>query len=136
LRPLLYKNIDYCAPFLQKKSMSDQISETGILFKPKKTKKSAGTQVLWPVSDQVKTVFDTAKKVAKMSSIYVISNEQGQPYTTHGIATLFKRACKRAKVTGIWAIYANRMLNQHQSVQSLLDCQNEKTRIRLTFPSI
>jgi site-specific recombinase XerD len=36
-----------------------------------------------------------------MGSMYVISNEQGQPYTTHGVATLFKRACVRAKVSGI-----------------------------------
>ncbi|MFZ1319481.1 MAG: tyrosine-type recombinase/integrase, partial [Candidatus Nitrotoga sp.] len=31
----------------------------------------------------------------------IISNEQGQPDTTHGIATLFIRACKRAKIEGI-----------------------------------
>ena len=79
----------------------DQITANAILFTPTKTEKKAGTKVLWKISNEVQVVLDTAKRVAKMSSIYVISNEQGQPYTTHGVATLFRRACVRAKVSGI-----------------------------------
>lgn len=79
----------------------DKIMPEGILFKPTKTEKAAGTNVQWPITDNVRAVLDTAKRVAKMGSMYVISNEQGQPYTTHGIATLFIRACKRAKIEGI-----------------------------------
>jgi len=79
----------------------DQIVDGGILFTPTKTEKAAGTNVQWPITDAVREVLKTAKRVAKMNSMYVISNEQGQPYTTHGIATLFSRACKRAKIEGI-----------------------------------
>lgn len=59
----------------------DKITPEGILFKPTKTEKAAGTNVQWPITDNVRTVLDTAKRVAKMGSMYVISNEQGQPYT-------------------------------------------------------
>lgn len=79
----------------------DQITPEGIVFKPTKTEKKAGTKVLWPITEDVRAIFNTAKKVAKMGSMYIISNEQGQPYTTHGIATMFIRACKRAKIEGI-----------------------------------
>ena len=79
----------------------DQITPEGIIFKPTKTEKKAGTKVRWPITTQLEAVLATAKRVATMGSMYVISNEQGQPYTTHGIATLFNRACKRAKIVGI-----------------------------------
>jgi integrase len=77
------------------------LTSDGIVFKPTKTEKKAGTKVRWPLTTQLEAVLATAKRAATMGSMYVISNELGQPYTTHGIATLFIRACKRAGIKGI-----------------------------------
>ncbi|MBS0368447.1 MAG: tyrosine-type recombinase/integrase [Proteobacteria bacterium] len=77
------------------------VKDDGILFKPTKTEKSSGTKVLVPVGADVKTVLAKLKRIRKINSMYVIHTEHGQPYTAHGIGSLFERACERAKVEGV-----------------------------------
>jgi integrase len=79
----------------------DEVDGNKIVFKPSKTKHSSGKQVSVPISADAKAVLAQAKKFGKVRSIYVIHNEHGQPYTAHGIATLFNRACVRAKVEDV-----------------------------------
>lgn len=59
----------------------DQIQPNGILFKPTKTEKSSGKQVLIPLNDAVHEVLATAKAMWPIPSDYVIRNARGQPYT-------------------------------------------------------
>jgi integrase len=79
----------------------DQVTPEGILFKPTKTERSSGTKVLIPIGEDARAVLAKAKALRKMISMYVIHTEHGQPYTSHGIGSLFKRACKRAGIKGI-----------------------------------
>ena len=79
----------------------DQVSDDGILFKPTKTENSSGARVIVPIGQDAKEVLDRAKSLRRMSSIYVIHTERGQPYTSHGIGSLFERACERAGVEGV-----------------------------------
>jgi integrase len=69
--------------------------------KPTKTEGSSGKQVSIALTPAVKAVLAHARALQKTRSIYVIATEHGQPYTSHGIGSLFKRACKRAEITGL-----------------------------------
>jgi integrase len=77
------------------------VKDGGILFKPTKTEKSSAAKVLVPVAADVLAVLTKLKNIRKMCSVYVIHTEHGQPYTAHGIGSLFDRACDRAKVEGV-----------------------------------
>ncbi len=79
----------------------DQITDEGILFKPTKTERSSAARVFVPIGEDTKAVLDRAKSIRKMRSIYVIHTEHGQPYTSHGIGSLFERACERAGIEGV-----------------------------------
>lgn len=79
----------------------DQVTDQGILFKPTKTERSSGVKVLVPIGPDAKVVLERAKAIRKMRSMYVIHTEHGQPYTAHGIGSLFGRACERAGITGV-----------------------------------
>ena len=77
------------------------ISDEGIVFKPTKTQRSSGKAVRIPLTDDIRSVLASARALAKCRSDFVISNEEGKPYTAHGIATLFNRARTRAGITGV-----------------------------------
>ena len=77
------------------------ISDDGIVFKPTKTQRSSGKAVRIPLTEDIRAVLASARALAKCRSDYVISNEEGKPYTAHGIATLFNRARARAGSTGV-----------------------------------
>jgi integrase len=79
----------------------DRVKDDGIEFKPSKTEGSSGAKVLVPIGDDALEVLARAKRLKKMRSIYVIHTEHGQPYTAHGVGSLFARACKRAGVAGV-----------------------------------
>lgn len=79
----------------------DQVTPEGILFKPTKTERTSGIKVLVPIGEDALGVFDRLKKSAKMRSVYVIHTEHGQPYTSNGIGSLFRRACARAGIEGV-----------------------------------
>ncbi len=79
----------------------DQIRDDGIMFKPTKTERTSGAKVLVPISDDIRKVFAKLKDLGRMRSIYLIHTEHGQPYTAHGIGSLFRRACKRAGIEGV-----------------------------------
>lgn len=79
----------------------DQISEDEILFKPTKTERTSGAKVRIPITKDIRTVLHRAKSIRKMRSIYIIHTEHGQPYTSHGIGSLFERACERAGIEGV-----------------------------------
>lgn len=70
-------------------------------IKPTKTEHSSGKQVVIALTPAVKTVLARAWSLHKARSIYVIATEHGQPYTSHGIGSLFKRACKRKGIDGV-----------------------------------
>lgn len=77
------------------------VKEDGILFKPTKTEKSSAAKVLVPIGTDVKAVLAKLRRIRKTRSMYVIHTEHGQPYTAHGIGSLFERACERAGVKGV-----------------------------------
>lgn len=79
----------------------DQVNGDSILFKPTKTERSSGAKVRVPISADAANIFARLKAIGKLKSVYVIHTEHGQPYTSNGIGSLFKRACARAGVTGI-----------------------------------
>lgn len=79
----------------------DQVTPEGIKFKPSKTERSSGITVFIPMTQAIREVFERARQVGKMRSMYVIHTEHGQPYTAHGIGSAFERAYKRAKVEGV-----------------------------------
>lgn len=79
----------------------DRIKEGVIEFQPSKTQDSSGRKVVVPIGEDARAVLERAKSLGKMRSLYVIHTEHGQPYTAHGIGSLFKRACKRAGVEGV-----------------------------------
>ncbi len=79
----------------------DQIGERGIVFKPTKTERSSGKQVLVPLTEPVMEVLGRARSLGKTRSDYVIHTEHGHPYTASGIASLFKRACARIGVKDV-----------------------------------
>lgn len=77
------------------------IQAGGILFKPTKTEHTSGKKVLVPVSDDVMAVINRLRRIRNMRSIYLIHTQDGQPYAAHGIGTAFRRACERAKISGV-----------------------------------
>lgn len=79
----------------------DQVTGDSILFKPTKTERSSGAKVRVPISPDAAAIFARLKTIGKLKSIYVIHTEHGQPYTSNGIGSLFKRACARAGVVGV-----------------------------------
>lgn len=79
----------------------NQITPEGIKFKPSKTERSSGITVFIPMTQAIREVFERARQVGKMRSMYMIHTEHGQPYTAHGIGSAFERACRRAEVRGV-----------------------------------
>lgn len=79
----------------------DQVTTDSIIFKPTKTERSSGTKVTVLIGVDARAVFTRVKTLGKMRSIYVIHTEHGQPYTSNGIGSLFKRACARAGIKGV-----------------------------------
>lgn len=72
-----------------------------IKIKPSKTEHSSGAIVEIPISPAVRAVLNRARAIQKLRSVYVIATEHGQPYTAHGIGSLFERACERAGIKGV-----------------------------------
>ena len=79
----------------------DKVKPEGIAFKPTKTEKSSGGDVIVPVGDDVRKVLARIKSISKGRSTFVIHTEQGTPYTASGIRSLFSRAAERAGVAGL-----------------------------------
>lgn len=72
---------------------------TGVIrFTPTKTERSSGASVLVPLTPAIRDVLDLARVAFSGSSLFVIRNQYGDPYTAHGIGTAWKRACGRAGV--------------------------------------
>lgn len=68
---------------------------------PTKTEASSGKSVEIQITPEIRAVLNRAKAIRKMTSIYVIATEHGQPYSANGISSLFDRACERASITGV-----------------------------------
>lgn len=64
-------------------------------FQTYKTARSTGTKVTVPIGNDAHTLIIQVSTLGKMRSIYVIHTEQGQPYTSNGIGSLFKLECAR-----------------------------------------
>lgn len=79
----------------------DDITPEGILFKPTKTEHSSGKKVLVPIGPDARRVLARLREIKKLRSVYLIHTEHGQPYTAHGIGSLFKRAADRVGITGL-----------------------------------
>jgi integrase len=69
--------------------------------KPTKTEDSSGSQVAITLTPAVLAVLKHARALKKERSVYVIATEHGEPYTANGIGSLFRRACRRAGVSGV-----------------------------------
>ncbi|WP_051083241.1 hypothetical protein [Chitiniphilus shinanonensis] len=73
----------------------DQIKDDGIHFKPTKTERSSGAQVIVPLTAAIAEVLEKARIAYPIRSVYVIHTQHGQPYTANGIGSLWKRARAR-----------------------------------------
>lgn len=79
----------------------DQIKDDWIAFKPTKTEHSSGAQVKVPIAPDARRVFAQAKGIAKLRSMYLIHDEQGQPFDARHIGDIFRAACRAACVEGV-----------------------------------
>lgn len=79
----------------------DQIKTDGIHFKPTKTERSSAAQVIVPITPQIQQVLSEAKAAFPIQSMYVIHTRDGQPYTSNGIGSAWKRARARAGIPDV-----------------------------------
>lgn len=79
----------------------DQVQGDSILFRPTKTERSSGVRVKVPITEEARQVIDKAKTIAQIQSIYLLSNEQGQPFDARYLGDTFKAACKKLEIEGI-----------------------------------
>ncbi len=79
----------------------DQVQGDAIPFRPTKTERSSGARVQVPISEEARSVLEKAKNIAKLRSMYVIHDEEGQPFTARGIGDIFRRACKKTGIKGL-----------------------------------
>lgn len=77
-----------------------QIQGDFIHFKPTKTEASSGATVAVPITPAIREWLEKARSIGTVKGIYVIHTKNGQPYTTNGIGTAWKRATARAGVAG------------------------------------
>lgn len=81
-----------------------EITDVGITFKATKTAESSGASVIVPITPAIAEVLSRARGLgptAEIKSVYVIRTKRGQSYAANGLSTAWKRACKRAAVTGV-----------------------------------
>lgn len=71
-----------------------------IEFVPTKTERSSGASVIVPISQEMAAVINRAMQHSREDCPYLIHTDEGQPYTTNGIGTAFRRAAERADVKG------------------------------------
>lgn len=72
-----------------------------ITFTPTKTEETSNGMVTIQIGEDAKLVLDKARSLSTIRSEYVIHNNIGDAYTASGIRSLFKRACKRAGISGV-----------------------------------
>lgn len=77
------------------------IKPEGIYFKPTKTEKSSGKDVIIPMTAEIEAVIERAKAAQKVQSTYVICTQTGQPYSASGLRSAWKRACERVGISGL-----------------------------------
>jgi len=80
---------------------ANQVEGTDIKFTPTKTEKSSGVTVRVPIPPDMMSVLERIKSVSKMRSVYLFHDEYGQPFNSRKAGDIFKKACKRASVSGI-----------------------------------
>jgi integrase len=100
LAPMVQCYVDLCYLLYQRTTEIrllrwNQIAADGIFFQPTKTEDSSGARVLVPMTPEIQAVLDRAKAIGPVSSVYVIHTQEGQPFTTTGIGSAWRRA--RAK---------------------------------------
>jgi len=57
--------------------------------------------VIVPIGEDVRKVLERVKTISNGRSTFVINTERGTPYSASGISSLFARAAKRSKVSGL-----------------------------------
>ncbi|CCD28857.1 Phage integrase family protein [Candidatus Glomeribacter gigasporarum BEG34] len=72
------------------------VSEEGVLFKPRKTAKSTGVIVPVKMTSQLQNILERARHFGNVKGITVIHTIKGHPYTYFGAQTAWKRAVARA----------------------------------------
>lgn len=80
---------------------SNQVDGNDIKFTPTKTEKSSGATVRVPITPEIREVLERIKAISKMRSVYLIHDEYGQVLESRRAGDIFKRACKRAGVSGV-----------------------------------
>lgn len=78
-----------------------QVSKQGIYFKPSKTERTSGKEIIVPMTPLIREVLERARTLRKKPSDYVITNEKGLPYTAHGLGTFFERARRKVGLNHI-----------------------------------
>jgi integrase len=73
-------------------------ADLGLTFKPSKTALTSQAKVKIRVTDVMQTVFERARAIGKVKSLYVIHTLDGRRYTAAGVRSAWKRASARAGV--------------------------------------
>lgn len=80
---------------------TNELDADEIEFTPTKTENSSGATVRVAVTQDMRDVVTKLKKIAKLRSIYLIHDEQGQPLTSRKARDIFAKACNKAGICGI-----------------------------------
>jgi integrase len=79
-----------------------QIKDGAIHITPSKTEQSSGGKVSIPITPAIDEALQRARNAGIVKGMsYVIHQGNGNAYSRNGIGSAWKRACKRAGVTGI-----------------------------------
>jgi integrase len=71
-----------------------------IRVKPGKTERTSGLDVSLPITPEIQTVLAKLKTISRMDSTFLIHTADGQPYSASGLNNNFKRAMRRAGLSG------------------------------------
>lgn len=104
--PMMQCYVDLCFLLYQRATdvrllTHNQFAEAGVEFKPTKTERSSGQRVTIPITDEIREVVDRAKKLGKVKGMYVIHDQNGQPYTASALRRTWNAACQRAGIKGL-----------------------------------
>lgn len=105
-----------------------QLTEDGIRITQEKTKKKVNTKLLIEWSDALKECVNRARNLRdSIRSMYLFCKEDGQPYTTSGFDSMYKRAMRKALKNG----KLKERFNFHDlRAKTYSDDENEQQRIK------
>ncbi len=80
---------------------SNELDGDFIEITPSKTAKTSKKKVKIPITDEVRAAVKQVQSIAKLRSVYLFHDEEGQPFTARYAGDIFKSACQRAGISGL-----------------------------------